>query len=83
MLQHNFSLQLFMPRNKSFLACCTSTGSDNNFMQLKELENDHNSSVLLKTSPNLELLANQFNNDTPENNNGPEKISSSHCYDID
>ena len=69
-----------MPSNKSFLACCT---SDNNFMQLKELENDHNSSVLLKPSPNLELLVNQFNNATPENNNGPDKISSSHCYDID
>ena len=67
-----------MPSNKSFLACCTSTGSDNNFMHLKELEND-----LLKPSPNLELLVNQFNNATPENNNGPDKVSSSHCYDID
>ena len=42
--------------NKNFLACCTSTNSDSNFMQLKELGNDHNSSFLLKPSSNLELL---------------------------
>ena len=48
--------------NKSFLACCTSTGSDSNFIQLKELENDHNSLLLLNSSINLELLVNQFNN---------------------
>ena len=52
-------------------------------MQLKELENDHYSSLLLKPSPNLELLVNQFNNATPENNNDPEKIASSKYYDID
>ena len=52
-------------------------------MQLKELENDHYSSLLLKPSPNLELLVNQFNNATPENNNDPEKISSSKYYDIE
>ena len=46
MLQHNFSLQ----SNKSFLACCTSTNNDSNFMQLKELENYHNRSLLLKPS---------------------------------
>ena len=68
--------------NKNFLTCCTSTDSDSNFIQLKELENDHNSSLLLKPSPNLELLVNQFNNATPENNNDPEKISSSKYYDI-
>ena len=49
---------------------------------MKELENDHNSSLLLKPSPNLELLVNRFNNATPENNE-PEKISSSRYYDID
>ena len=38
--------------------------------------------MLLKPSPNLELLVNQFNNATPENNNDPEKISSSKYYDI-
>ena len=70
--------------NKNFLACCTSTDSDSNFIQLKELENDHNSSLLLKPLPNLELLVNQFNNATPENNKDPgEKISSSKYYDID
>ena len=51
-------------------------------MQLKELENDHNNSLLLKPSQNLELLANQFNNATPENND-PGKIASSKYYDID
>ena len=35
-------------------------------MQLKELENDHNSLSLLKPSPNLEVLVNQFNNATPK-----------------
>ena len=69
--------------NKNFLTCCTSTDSDSNFIQLKELENDHNSSLLVKPSPNLELLVNQFNNATPENNNDPETISSSKYYDID
>ena len=69
--------------NKNFLTCCTSNDSDSNFIQLKELENDHNSSLLLKPSPNLELLVNQFNNATPENNNDPEKISTSKYYDID
>ena len=66
--------------NKSFLACCT--GSDSNFIQSKELENDDNSSLLLKSSPNLELLVNQFNDATPENNNVSEKASPSKYYDI-
>ena len=40
---------------------------------MKKLENDHNSSLLLKPSPNLELLVKQFNpnltlSSTPENN---------------
>ena len=47
-----------------------------------DLENDHNSSLSLKPS-NLELLVNQFNNATPENNNDPEKICSSKYYDIE
>ena len=33
---------------KNFLPCCTSTDNDSNFTQLKELGNDHNSSLLLK-----------------------------------
>ena len=52
-------------------------------MQLKELRNDHDSSLLPKSPPNLELLVNQFNNANPENNNDPEKISPSKYYDID
>ena len=68
--------------NKNFLTCCTSSDSDSDFIQLKELENDQNSSLLLKPSLISELLVNQFNNATPENNNDPEKISS-FKYDID
>ena len=52
-------------------------------MQLKELENDHNSSLLPKPLPNLELLVNHFNNTNPKNNNEPKKIFSSQHYDID
>ena len=66
--------------NKNFLACCTST--DNN-IQWNDLENDHDSSLSLKPSSNLELLINQFNNATPENSDGPEKISSSKYYDTE
>ena len=51
-------------------------------MQWKGLENDHDSSLLLKPS-NLELLVNQFNNVTPENSNDPKKIFSSKYYDIE
>ena len=67
--------------NKNVLACCTSTNS--NIMQWNDLGNDHNGSLLLKPSPNLELLVNQFNNATPENSNDPENIFSSKYYDID
>ena len=47
-----------------------------------DLGNDHNSSLSIKPSSNLESLVNQFNNATPENNNDPEKICSSKYYDI-
>ena len=67
--------------NKNFLACCINT--DSNIIQWKDLENDPESSLLLKPSSNLELLVNQFNNATPKNSNGPEKITSSKYYDID
>ena len=70
-----------LPSNKNFLACCTNT--DSNITQYKDLENDHNSSLSLKPSSNLEILVNQFNNATPENSNDPEKISSSKYYDIE
>ena len=66
--------------SKNFLASYTNT--DSNIIQWKDLENDHDSSLLLKPS-NLELLVNQFNNATPENGNDPEKIASSKYYDID
>ena len=66
--------------NKNFLTCCTST--DNN-IQWNDLENDHDSSLSLKLSSNLELLVNQFNNATPENSNNTEKISSSKYNDIE
>ena len=67
--------------NRNFLACCANTNS--NITQWKDLENDHNSSLSLKPSSNLELLVNQFNNATPENSNAPGKISSSEYYDIE
>ena len=41
------------------------------------------SSLLSKPTPNLELLVNQFNNGTPENNNDPDHNISSWKYDID
>ena len=62
----------FLSSNKNFLACCTNT--DSNITQWKNLENDNDSSSLLKPSSNLELLVNQFNNATPENGNDPEKL---------
>ena len=52
-------------------------------MQWKGKETSEISSLLLKPTPNLELLVNQFNNATPENNNDPGIISSSKYYDID
>ena len=44
--------------NKNFLSCCMNT--DNNNIHWIDLENDHNSSLSLKPSSNLELLVNQF-----------------------
>ena len=37
----------------------------------------------MKPSSKLEVLVNQFNNATPQNGNGTEKIASSKYYDID
>ena len=51
-------------------------------MQWKGQTTAEISSLLLKPTPNSELLVNQFNNATPENNK-PENISSSKYYDID
>ena len=80
MLQHTFSFQLII-KQQNFLACCTDT--DSNITQWKDLENNHNSSLSLKPSSNLELLVNQLNKATPENVNNLEKIVSSKYYDID
>ena len=52
-------------------------------MQWKGQKTAEISSLVLKHTPNWELLVNQFNNATPENNNDPENISSSKYYDID
>ena len=52
-------------------------------MLCNDLVSDHKSSLLLKPSPNLELLVNQLNNVTPENSNDPENICPSKYYDID
>ena len=44
-------------------------------MQWKGQKTVETSSLVLKPTPNLELLVNQLNNATPENNNDPENIS--------
>ena len=67
--------------NKNFLACCA--GTDNKTTRWIFFKNEHNSSLSLKLSSNLELLVNQFNNATPENSNNPEKVCSSKYYDIE
>ena len=54
---------VFILNVTTFLACCTNT--DSNITQWKDLENDHDSSLLLKPSY-LELLVNQFYNADPE-----------------
>ena len=56
---------------------------DSNIIQWKDLENDHNHSLSLKPSLNIELLVYQFKNATPENSNDSEKICSSKYYDIE
>ena len=66
---------------KNFLAYCRNT--DSSIMQWKGQKTAEISLLLLKPTPNLELLVNQFNNTTPENNNDPENISSSKYYDIE
>ena len=67
--------------NKNFLSCCRNI--DNNTTQWIDLENDHNSLLLIKSSSNIELIVNQFNNATPENSNDPKKVCSSKYYDIE
>ena len=67
--------------NKNSLACCTNTVS--NITQWKNIENDHDSKLSLKSSSNLELSVNKFNNATQENGNDPEIIASSKYNDTD
>ena len=67
--------------NRNFFACCANT--DNNRTHWIDLENDHNSSLSLKSSSNLELLVKQFGNATPDNSNDPENVCSSKCYDFE
>ena len=69
-----------LSNNKNFLVCCTNT---DNITQWRDLKHDHDSSLSLKPSSNLQLLVNQFNNATPENSNNSEKISSSKHHDIE
>ena len=52
-------------------------------MQWKGPKSAQNSSLLLKPTPYLELLVNQFNNATSKNINDPQNISCSNYYDID
>ena len=70
-----------LSRNRNFLAGCTNT--DNNITQWRDQEHEHDISLSLKPSSNLELLVNHFNNATPKNSNYPEKISSSKHYDME
>ena len=74
-----------------YIECCSiifpfnflSSNTDSNISQWKDLENNHNRSLLLKPSLKLEFSANQFNNATLENGNDSEKVASSKYYDID
>ena len=66
--------------DKNFLACCINT--DSSIILWKGQKTAEISSLLSKPTPNLELLLNQFNNATPENNNDPESNFSSKYYDM-
>ena len=55
---------------------------NNNTITSSETKN-LNSSVLLKPTPDLALLFNQFNNALPENRSDPENIIQSKYYDRD
>ena len=57
-------------------------GNNNNTITSSETKN-LNSSVLLKPTPDLALLFNQFNNALPENRSDPENIIQSKYYDRD
>ena len=67
--------------NKNFL----STISNCNPTTIKNSDANHSSSIslVLKTSENLSLLFNQFNNFSPGPKNEPENVVNSNYYDID
>ena len=52
-------------------------------MLWKGVGSNHSSSLLLKPSPNLELLVNHLNNATSESSNDPENVPSSRYCGID
>ena len=62
-------------------SCCTNT--DRSTIPWKGQKTAEISSLLLKPTPNLEPLVNQFNNATPENNTETENNFSSKYYDFD
>ena len=70
----------YLCSNKNFLTCCINTDNSTHWI---DFENDHNNSLSLKLSSNLELLVNQFHNATPENSNHPKNVCSSKYYDIE
>ena len=64
--------------NQNFL----NFNGNNNAITSSETKN-LNSSLLLKTPPDLALFFNQFNNAIPENHSDPENVIQSKYYDID
>ena len=63
--------------NQKFLVFINNNNNNNN--ESKNL----NSSLILKPSPDLALLFNQFNNVIPENNSDPKNVIQSKYYDTD
>ena len=71
MSHYNFYFYL-LSSNKNFWTYCI--GTDINITWWKDLGNDHNRPLSLKSSPNLELLVNWFKNATPENSSDPDQF---------
>ena len=76
--------EIFPFANKKFLSTMmvnsSPTTSKNNDV---DATNINSTSLVLKTSANLSLLFNQFNNFSPEQTNEPENVVNSNYYDID
>ena len=69
-----------LKNNKNFFMCVSNFHNDNK--PGKTLNNE--GSLLLKTSKNLKLLVNQFNNNAfPEDSTDPENVVESQYYDTD